>query len=460
VAKNQNDLAGSAPADKSGGRPRRFLADEGAFDRRTLWRLGSWGIGSIAAMTIAILAHQSGNELRKEAGTGLRHERSAAADQSVAKANENEISRMASAIDTLNGDRDRLFARVTVLEQGLDSVTGSIGRNVAQNRSPRAPSQTEAASDSPPVEPPLLPPPDFSLPAKQLDLPKESIASNNRSTDGGSYADAHPSAPVAVAVAGATAESPSPANSLSPPGPSTVTMTPATPQAASQPATVAQTQPTTRSGGPDEAATVAPATSEPKKTTEPQESKDAGSNDAPIVVGSIPTAADVPRAPSPQTHTPVAHTDFGVDLGSAGSIKGLRALWRNILKSEAKELTSLHPIIVVKEGRNGIGMQLRLVAGPLTDAADAARICAVLSEKGRACESAVFEGQRLAMSEHGKGRGAVVATKKPRGLHPLSRHRHSGRSAHAEEPAPAPPPPPTPTPPAPQPATSGSFFSH
>jgi hypothetical protein len=133
-------------------------------------------------------------------------------------------------------------------------------------------------------------------------------------------------------------------------------------------------------------------------------------------------------------------------------------LWRNVLKSEAKELTSLHPIIVVKEGRNGIGMQLRLVAGPLTDAADAARICAVLSEKGRACETAVFEGQRLAMNEHGKESGAVVTAKKPRALHPLPQHRHGRRAARTEEPAPAPPPPSTP--PAQQPSTLGSFFSH
>jgi hypothetical protein len=338
MAKNQKVLTGNSPADESGGRRRRLLADEGVFDRRTLWRLGSWGIGSIAAMTIAILAHQSGGEIRKEFGTGLRHEQNAAAVlarqshqlQSIAKASENEISRLASAIDTLNGDRDRLFARVTVLEQGLDSVTGSISRNVALNGPQRAPSQTGAALDAPAVEPPVLPPPDFSLP-KRLDSPRTSVASNTRSTDGGS-------SPVSDSAA-------------------------------------------TRPGGPDESAAVAPAMSEPKKDSEPQGSKDAGNNGAPIVVGSIPAAADAPRAPSSPAHVPVAHTDFGVDLGSAGSIKGLRSLWRNVLKSEAKELTSLHPIIVVREGRNGIGMQLRLVAGPLTDAADAARICAILSEK-------------------------------------------------------------------------------
>ncbi|GAB1716265.1 MAG: hypothetical protein NTAFB05_13070 [Nitrobacter sp.] len=452
MAMNQKDLTGNSPADEGGGRRRRLLADEGVFDRRALWRLGSWGIGSIAAVTIAILAHQSGN--------GIRHEQIAAADltrqsrqlQSITKANENEISRMASAIDTLNDDRDRLFARVTVLEQGLDSVTGSISRNTKQNGPPQAPSRTEAALNPPPVEPPLLPPPDFSLPAKRLAPSSESVASTIRSTDSGS-SGAHPPAPGAVAAAGATPESPSSVNSPAPPGTSAATATRAAP--AANPAA-------TRLGEPDETATIAPAGSEPKNDRKSQESKkeskDAKSNDAPVAVASIPAAADAPR--TPQAHVPVAHTDFGVDLGSAGSIKGLRWLWRNALKSEAKALASLHPIIVVKEGRNGIGMQLRLVAGPLTDAADAARICAVLSEKGRACETAVFEGQRLAMNEHGKGKesGGGGATKKPSVLHPPSQHRHGRRAARAEEPAPPPPPPPTP--PAPQPSTSGSFFSH
>jgi hypothetical protein len=57
----------------------------------------------------------------------------------------------------------------------------------------------------------------------------------------------------------------------------------------------------------------------------------------------------------------------------------------------------LRPIIVVREGNNGLGMQLRLVAGPLTDAAAAAKICAGMGENNRPCETTVFEGQRLAI---------------------------------------------------------------
>ena len=42
-------------------------------------------------------------------------------------------------------------------------------------------------------------------------------------------------------------------------------------------------------------------------------------------------------------------------------------------------------------------MQLRLVAGPLNDAGAAARICAVLTENKRPCETTIFDGQRLSL---------------------------------------------------------------
>src|SRR5207302_9594555 len=95
----------------------------------------------------------------------------------------------------------------------------------------------------------------------------------------------------------------------------------------------------------------------------------------------------------------IQKTEFGVDLGSANSVAGLRALWRGLLKSRSNApLTALRPIIVVKEGTNGLGMQLRLVAGPLNDAGAAAKICAVLTENKRSCETAIFDGQRLSVT--------------------------------------------------------------
>ena len=54
----------------------------------------------------------------------------------------------------------------------------------------------------------------------------------------------------------------------------------------------------------------------------------------------------------------VQRTEFGVDVGGANSLPGLRALWRGLLKSRSNAaLTTLRPIIVIKEGNNGLGMQ-------------------------------------------------------------------------------------------------------
>ena len=61
------------------------------------------------------------------------------------------------------------------------------------------------------------------------------------------------------------------------------------------------------------------------------------------------------------------------------------------------EIAALRPIIMIKEGTTGLGMQLRLGAGPLVNAAAAAKFCASLAESDRHCETTVFDGQRLSM---------------------------------------------------------------
>jgi hypothetical protein len=140
MAKKPDHLAGSFETENTGGLLTGFLAEEDVFDRRALWRLGSWGAGSVGAVVVAVLANQS--------AIGWRHDQVAAADltrqsqqiQSVARESQNETRRLASAIDTLNSDRDRLYSRVTVLEQGLDSVTGAIARQSS------APAATQAVA--------------------------------------------------------------------------------------------------------------------------------------------------------------------------------------------------------------------------------------------------------------------------------------------------------------------------
>jgi hypothetical protein len=360
-------LAEGFDADSSGGWLSGFLAEEDDLDRRSLWRLGSWGVGSVAAVVVAVMASQSSIGARRDQIAAVDLVRQSQQIQSVAKDSQSEARRLASAIDTLNSDRDRLYSRVTVLEQGLDSVTGSIARqNSAAGSPPPAASRLSAAEPpSSPPEPALVTAAPATTVAALTDKPRE-VATRQ---------------PEAVPV-NASAET----KGANPP-----VATPATPLMPSK----------SMMAPPDPAAA---------KLIVPEQ--------PPVVITATPvpeTMAAAPLSdPAPANAAPeiaVQRTEFGVDLGAANSIDGLRALWRGLLRSNAA-LASLRPIIVVKERNNGLGMQLRLVAGPLSDAAAAAKICAALVESERACATSVFDGQRLAIKSDDPAPSARPARKR------------------------------------------------
>jgi hypothetical protein len=386
MAQDSDHLAGFE-TENTGGFLSGLLADEDHIDRRALWRLGSWGVATVGAVIIALLANQS--------SIGLRREQMASADQSqqiqsVAKESQNEARRLASAIETLNSDRDRLYTRVTVLEQGLDTVTGAIARQNSAPASPQTattapatPEPPQPASQNPPPAPVVSPV--AAAPAKTPEKPP---------------ADAAPAKDSSAAAVSPAAQAPqnSPQNSAA--------VTPATLLMASKSMLAPPDAPAGKlipSETPMSAITASP---------------------MPEVVASAPSADSAERDPP---RVAVQRTEFGVDVGGANSLGGLRALWRGLLKSKSNApLAALRPIIVVKESNSGLGMQLRLVAGPLADAAAAAKICAVLLESERTCETTVFDGQRLSM----KAEEAPAPVVKP----PASRRRSSGKHVVQEEP--------------------------
>lgn len=130
MAKASDPRAGSKDAEKAG-LLSGLLAEEDEFDRRSLFRIGSWGFAAVGAVVLAVAANQSSMGWRRDQLAAADLARQAQQIQSVARESQNETRRLASAIDTLNNDRDRLFARVTVVEQGLDSVTGAISKQSA-----------------------------------------------------------------------------------------------------------------------------------------------------------------------------------------------------------------------------------------------------------------------------------------------------------------------------------------
>ena len=74
-------------------------------------------------------------------------------------------------------------------------------------------------------------------------------------------------------------------------------------------------------------------------------------------------------------------TEFGVDIGGAPSVAALRAAWDRIRRNHIVQLEGLRPVIGVREGQTG-QVELRLVVGPIDNAAAAARLCATLANAG------------------------------------------------------------------------------
>ena len=450
MAKKPDHLA-DFEADDAGGALGNLLADEDEFDRRALWRLASWGVGATGAVILAVMASQSSFGLKREQVAAADLTRQAQQIQVVARESQSEARRLAAAIDTLNSDRDRLYSRVTGLEQGLDSVTGAIARQgstpapppvsnqeppaATQNPPSPAPVATTATATDKPAAAIAEPAPaavysaakdaaktdavnaeSARLEAAKAEMTKADLAKPELAKSDLAKSDLAKSDLAKVEAAKADTFKPEPAKP-----------SPATPLMAA-PSMMAP---------PDPAAS---------KLIEP------GSKPNPVIASPIPdvvaSAADAEADDDAAPKVSLQRTEFGVDLGTANSVNGLRALWLGLLKSRSNApLTALRPIIVIKEGTNGLGMQLRLVAGPLNDAGAAARICAVLTENKRPCETAIFDGQRLSLAPDDS---PPIAAK------PVPRRRSIAKRAAVvvEEVAKKPEPPPATTQ-----ATLSSFFN-
>src|ERR1700760_4230400 len=158
MAKKNDQLAGGFKTENIGGVLSGLLADEEHLDRRAMFRLGTWGVASVGAVVIAVLANQSAIKTRRDDAAALDLTRQSQQIQSVARESQNETRRLASAIDTLNGDRDRLYSRLTTIEQGLDSVTGAIAKQsgvaaIAPATPPSAPPAATPPSPAPAAQP-------------------------------------------------------------------------------------------------------------------------------------------------------------------------------------------------------------------------------------------------------------------------------------------------------------------
>lgn len=129
----------------------------------------------------------------------------------------------------------------------------------------------------------------------------------------------------------------------------------------------------------------APASSNPAS---PEIAQTAPAPEQTLPLAAAPTTEPVDRMP--------ARGEFGVDLGGAPSIAALRSAWERIRRHHPAQLEGLRAVIGVRDTRTG-QVDLRLVVGPLGNAAAAARLCASFAAAGLSCQPAPFEGQWLAL---------------------------------------------------------------
>jgi hypothetical protein len=394
LAKYTDHLAGGLEMDDAGGVLSGLLAEEDDLDGRALWRIGSWGVGAVAAVIVAVMANQTSLGWKRDQTASADLNRQAQQVQMVAKETQNEARRLASAIDTLNNDRDRLYTRVTTLEQELDSVTGAITRQSSLVPVTPAPAAEAQAAPGPAPAPAVAPvatttqaaaskpeKPAAATSAEPSPATVSSVAKDTAKTQGVKADAAKPDLAKPETAKSEAAKADTAGIDIAKVDVAkTSDATPATPLVASK----------SFMAPPDTAATKL---IEPVKPASP-----VTASPIPEVVASAP-ANDAEADEETVPRVAVERTQFGVDLGTANSVAGLRVLWRGLLKSRSNALlTALRPIIVIKEGANGLGMQLRLVAGPLNDAGAAARICAVMTENDRKCGTAIFDGQRLSVT--------------------------------------------------------------
>ena len=288
---------------------------------REFFRLFVWGTVAALSLTLAIFAGstEAGTDRARHAALQLREVIMPSGIKPARPLDAVEGRKLAETVRLLTADRERLLARIAVLENNVDDMTGSIRR---VEKAARAVPTT--------IEQPFSP---------VTALPSQ------------------PPTRLQPVIAAAPVQPPVPA-----PAPAEIRQPPV--EARQPPATAALPPPP-----PPEEVTASINTEEP-----------------------APAAAATEAKPPPNRAT---KRQFGLDLGGAATEDALRPVWTNAMRRHTPLLQNLRPLVVSRENPRG-GVEYRLIAGPIGNAAKAARFCAAITGTGGVCQPTMYEGQKLA----------------------------------------------------------------
>jgi hypothetical protein len=112
-----------------------------------------------------------------------------------------------------------------------------------------------------------------------------------------------------------------------------------------------------------------------------------------------PPSSTAPAAtqPRPEEVAGPATMPYGVEIGGASSIKALHARWAGIRSAHLQLFNGLTPVVALRENTRSHKTELRLVVGPLANAAAAAQLCVSLVAARLSCLPTMFDGHNLAL---------------------------------------------------------------
>ncbi len=107
-----------------------------------------------------------------------------------------------------------------------------------------------------------------------------------------------------------------------------------------------------------------------------------------------PAAAQWPPDATASAAPPPA---YGVDIGSALSIKVLQARWAGVRSAHPQLFEGVEPVVTLRENPRSNRTELRLVVGPLPSVEAATQLCASLAALRLFCQPTTFDGPHLAL---------------------------------------------------------------